>query len=124
MSGMTSRQRLINTFEGKQVDRIATYDIIHNIDLIEFTTGQKVMPKNAEDLVCRTANRYLDLIRHFAVPDYDGTKIVSEDDGFTYKYEWWTGHILEKPHFTSVEDVARLVETDIERIIEIGRAHV
>jgi hypothetical protein len=118
MSAMTSRERLINTFEGREIDRIATYDIIHNIDLIEFATGEKVTPENAEDLVCRTANKYLDLIRHFAVPVYDGARIVREDDGFTYKYEWWTGHILEKPHFTDVDDVARLVEADIGRIAD------
>jgi hypothetical protein len=112
----TSRERLVRTFEGKDIDRIATYDIIHNLDLIEFATGDKVTPKNAEDLMCATAGKYLDLVRHFAVPDYEGVKIVKEEDGFTYKYEWWTGHILEKPPVKNVEDVARLVENDIENI--------
>ncbi|HEX7561361.1 MAG TPA: hypothetical protein VF347_04135, partial [Candidatus Humimicrobiaceae bacterium] len=116
MEKYTSRERLLRTFEGKDIDRIATYDIIHNLDLIEFATGTKVTPSNAEDLMCATAGKYLDLIRHFAVPDYEGVKIVKEDDGFTYKYEWWTGHILEKPVIKNVDDVARLVEKDIEKI--------
>jgi hypothetical protein len=117
MNNLTQKERLLKIFKGEQTDRIATYDIIHNIDLIEYATGKKITPENAEDLLCETANKYLDLIRHFAVPDYEGTKIIDEKDGFVYRYEWWTGHILEKPKFKSVEDVVRLVETDIEKII-------
>lgn len=116
MDKLTSRERLTRTFEGKEIDRIATYDIIHNIELIEFATGQKVTPQNAEDLLCRTANKYLDLIRHFAVPDYEGTKVVKEEDGYVYRYEWWTGHALEKPVYRTVEDVVRKIEEDIEKI--------
>ncbi|MBM3706612.1 MAG: hypothetical protein FJW66_08825 [Actinobacteria bacterium] len=113
---LTCRERLERTFEGREVDRIATYDIIHNVELIEYATGQKVTPVNAEDLLCRTINRYLDLVRHFAVPDYEGVKIIDEGDGFVYRYEWWTGQILQKPAFKTVEDVVRLVEKDIEKI--------
>ncbi len=116
MGELTPRDRLIRTFEGKEIDRIATYDIIHNIELIEFATGQKVTPQNAEDLLCRAANKYLDLIRHFAVPDYEGTKVVKEEDGYVYRYEWWTGHILEKPVYKTVEDIVRKIEEDIEKI--------
>lgn len=118
MGVLTSRERLIRTFEGKETDRIPTYDILHNIELIEWTTGQKVTPKNAEDLLCRTAEKYLDLIRHFAVPDYEGQKIVKEDDGFAYRYEWWTGHIIEKPLYRTVEDAAKKIEEDTEKIIK------
>lgn len=118
MRELTSRERLIRTFEGKEIDRIATYDIIHNIELIEYATGIKVTPKNAEDLLCRTAGKYLDLIRHFTPPDYEGEKIVKEDDGFTYRYYWWTGHIIDKPVYGTVEDAARKIEEDTERIIK------
>ena len=118
MEKLSSRERLIRTFEGREIDRIPTYDILHNIDLIEYLTGQKITPKNAEDLLCKAANKCLDLIRHYAVPDFEGTKIVEEEDGFVYRYEWWTGHLIERPDFKDVEDVARLVERDIERIYE------
>ena len=116
MDKLTSTERLIRTFKGEEIDRIATYDIIHNIDLIEYLTGQKVTPKNAEDLLCKAASSCLDLIRHFAVPDYEGTKVVKEEDGYVYRYEWWTGHIMEKPVYRTVEDIVRKIEEDIEKI--------
>ena len=118
MDELTAHERLIRTFEGREIDRIATYDIIHNIELIEYLTESKVTCKNAEDLLCKAANSCLDLIRHFAAPSYFGEKIVSEDDGFTYRYEWWTGHILEKPVYRTVEDAVRVFEKDTEKLIE------
>jgi uroporphyrinogen-III decarboxylase len=118
MDELTARERLIRTFEGKEIDRIPTYDIIHNIDLIEYLTESKVTSKNAEDLLCKAANACLDLIRHFAVPLYEGEKIISEDDGFTYRYEWWTGRILKKPFYKTVEDVVRTIEQDTEKLID------
>lgn len=116
MPELTSRERLIRTFEGKELDRIATFDIIHNISLIEYLTGSKVDPKNAEDLLCMAASKVLDMIRHFAVPDYYDTRTIKDEEGFVYKYEWWTGHIVERPPFDSVDDVARVVEKDISKI--------
>ena len=41
------RERLINTFEGKEINRLATYDIMHNIGLMEHLTGKKITHKNA-----------------------------------------------------------------------------
>ena len=117
-SELTARERLERIFRGESIDRIATYDILHNTDLIEYVTGNKITPQNAEDLLCLAANKCVDLIRHFAVPDYTGEKIVKCSDGFVYRYEWWTGHIIEKPGYDSVEDVARIVEKDTEELIK------
>ena len=118
MSGLSSRERLVRTFEGKEIDRIPTYDILHNIDFIEHVTGQKINPKNVEDLLCKAASNYLDLIRHYTVPDYEGNRIVEEEDGFVYRFEWWTGHLIQRPEFRSIEDVKRMVHWDIERIYD------
>ena len=118
MDKLTSRERLIRTFKGEEIDHIPTYDIFHNIPLIEYATGKKVTPKNAEDLLCKTANKYLDLIRHYAIPDYEGVKIVEEEDGFVYKYEWWTGHMIKRPDFKSVEEAAAQVEEDIGKLYQ------
>jgi len=118
MTVLTSRERLLRTFEGKEIDRIPTFDIIHNIDLIEYLTDEKVTPKNAEDLLCIAASKILDLIRHFAVPNYFDTKIVKDEDGFVYKYEWWSGHIIERPKFDSTQDIARMIEKDISKILK------
>ena len=56
MEELTPRKRLTNTMEGKKIDRIATYDIIHNVDLIEHLSGEKLTPKNAEDITCKAAS--------------------------------------------------------------------
>jgi len=69
-------------------------------------------------LLCKAASKVLDLIRHFAVPDYTGTKIKKDDEGFVYKYEWWTGHVIERPVFNSVDDVAKIIERDMAKIKE------
>ncbi len=114
---LTAYERLKRAFEGEQIDRVPIYDIIHNIDFIEYVTGSKVTPQNAEDLLCKAANSYLDLIRHFAAPVYKGEKIVKEDDGFVYRYEWWTGHVLEKPAYKSIKDAVRMFEFDTEKLI-------
>ncbi len=90
---MTCKERLISTIEGEEVDRIATFDIIHNIDLIEHLAEEQLTPRNAEDLLCRVANKVLDLVRHFAVPDDLEPKIFKDETGFVYQYEWWTGHV-------------------------------
>lgn len=116
MTELSPRERLIRTFKGDEIDRIATFDIIHNIDLIEYLTDDKVTPKNAEDLLCRAINKILDLVRHFTVPDYYDTRIVKDEDGFVYRYEWWTGQVISRPKFNSVEDMVRMVEKDIEKI--------
>ncbi len=118
MPQLTARERLEALFIGREIDRIPTYDILHNIELIEYLSEKKITPKNAEDLLCRAANKCLDLIRHFTVPDYEGKKIVREKDGFIYKYEWWTGHILEKPVYKTTEDVVKVVERDICQLEE------
>jgi len=39
MSDLDPRDRVIKTFTGTEIDRIATYDIMHNVSLIEKITG-------------------------------------------------------------------------------------
>jgi len=130
---LSCKERLIRTLKGEEIDRIATFDILHNIDLIEHLAGERVTSKNAEDLLCRAANQVLDLIRHFAVPDNLESRIVRDESGFTYKYEWWTGHLIERPRFDSSRDIEYSVKRDIEAIYEcidkdkicyIARQHV
>ena len=60
--GLDSRKRIINIFEGKEIDRFATYDIIHNKDLIEHVCGEKITPENAEDMTCRAVGKLLDMV--------------------------------------------------------------
>lgn len=133
MDELSSRERLIKTFQGEEIDRIATFDILHNIDLIEYLTGERLTPKNAEELLCRAAGRVLDLIRHFAVPDRIEPWILKDETGFIYRYEWWTAHIVDRPVFKSTGEIEDAVNRDIEiikrdmekkKVCHIARQHV
>ncbi len=112
---MTGTERVINTFEGKPVDRLPLFDIIHNLDFIEETTGKKVDAKNAEDITCEAVRDTLDLVRHFCIPDNLEVKTVTDEDGFVYRDEWWTKEILRRP-FETLDDAVEMMKKDIDRI--------
>jgi len=133
MAELNSRERLLRTLDGKEIDRIATFDIIHNIGLIERLTGETVTPRNAEDLFCRGIRQVLDLVRHFAVPVRTDPWTLTDENGFVYRYEWWTGHMVYRPDFPTTREVADCAERDIEsiyrcieedRICHLARQHV
>lgn len=133
MNQLTSKDRLIKTLEGEPIDRIATFDIIHNIDLIEYLTNEKLTAVNAEDLLCKAANKVLDLIRHFAIPRDPEPRALTDENGFTYQYEWWTGHVVNRPKFESTKQIENCVRKDIEiiydciekkKVCRIAREHV
>ena len=68
IESLTKKQRVINTFEYKDLDRFAIYDKIHNIDIIEYVTGERINEKNAEDVTCRALGQLCDMVRHVAIP--------------------------------------------------------
>ena len=111
----TSKERLMSTVNGENIDRVATYDVIHNIRLVEQLTGKKITPLNAEDLICQACRNTLDLVRHFAIPKKREIEIVSGSDGYVYKMEWWTGSVVSRP-FTDLNGARKIMEEDIENI--------
>jgi hypothetical protein len=115
--GISSGERLTATFEGKTLDTIATYDIIHNIGLIEHLTDREINNKNAEDVACEAVGKVLDMVRHFSIPSKNKPEIVSDEDGFVYKKDWWTIQVLKRP-FISINDIIQMVNEDIERIYD------
>lgn len=133
MEALTSRERLLRTMRGEPIDRVATFDILHNIPLIEHLAGRRLAANNAEDLVCAAARQALDLIRHFAVPDCLEPRVVRDESGFAYQYEWWTGHLVERPRFDTTAEIESCVQRDIEiiyrainqrKVCPIARQHV
>jgi uroporphyrinogen-III decarboxylase len=115
MARLTSRERILKTINGEEVDRLPVYDIIHNVELIEHLTEDKITPQNAEELTCKAANKVLDLVRHFTVPVNLEPQIITDEDGFVYSQEWWTKTILERP-IKTVEETRELMKKDVERI--------
>lgn len=113
--GIDSKKRIINTFQGKEIDRFATYDIIHNKNLIEYVSKEKITPKNAEDITCKTVGRLLDMVRHFSIPDISEPKIETDEDGFIRKIDWWTILMVERP-FDNMKSLVDLVKKDIDSI--------
>jgi hypothetical protein len=113
----SSSDRLTATFEGKELDVTATYDIMHNIVLMEHLTNREINEKNAEDVACEAVGKVLDLVRHFSIPSKKEPETVIDKDGFVYKKDWWTIQVLERP-FNSLNDVIQMVNKDIERIYD------
>ena len=85
---LSCRERLLRTLNGEQIDRIATFDVIHTVDLIEHLTGEKVTPLNAEDLFCKGISKVLDLVEHCAIPDRPDPWTLVDQNAFVYSYQW------------------------------------
>jgi len=133
MDSLSSKERLLRTIQGQPIDRVPTFDILHNLELIEYLGGESLTAANAEDLICRAVSKVLDLVRHFAVPDCLEPRIVRDETGFVYRYEWWTGHVLARPHFASTREIEYSVNKDIDiiydciargRVCHLARQHV
>jgi hypothetical protein len=115
MPSLTSAERVVNTFTGSSLDRLPVFDIIHNAEFIERVSGRKITPRNAEDLTCEVVRKTLDLVRHFCIPEDLEVMYETDEDGFTYKVEWWTREIVERP-IRGIGDARELMQRDIERI--------
>jgi len=115
MGKLNSTERVVNTFTGQTLDRLPIFDIIHNTDFIEQVSGEKITPKNAEDITCKAVRKNLDLVRHFCIPDDLEIHEYTDEDGFCYREEWWTKEIIHRP-IQSIEDAYDLMKRDIERI--------
>ena len=115
MNTLSASERLINTFEGKPLDRLPVFDIIHNTEFIEEVSEKKITPQNAEDVTCEAVRKTLDLVRHFCIPKDLEIHESTDEDGFVYRDEWWTKEIIHRP-FTTMEEAVDLMKRDIERI--------
>jgi len=115
MAKLDSTTRVLHTFEGKPLDRLPVFDIIHNVEFVEHVTGQKVTPSNAEDVMCKAVRQNLDLVRHFCIPEDLEPRFEVDEDGFQYRVEWWTKEIKRRP-ISSMEDAAELMKKDTEAI--------
>lgn len=110
---MTARQRIEATLCGARPDRVPIFDLIQNIELIEYATGEKPTPANGLDLLCRTIGERLDITRGIAAPAEE--KIVRPEDGFVYKQEWWTSWLIERP-FSDVRSFLEYVRRNIDEL--------
>ena len=114
---LTKKERILNTFNYKDIDRPVIYDVIHNIKLIEHVYGKSVNSRNAEDAICTTIAKMCDMVRHVAIPGNLDSYIEKDEDGFVYKKEWWTAEIIERP-FKTILEAKELVKKDIFKIRE------
>ena len=115
MTELSSRERVLKTIRGEEVDRLAIYDIMHNVDLIEHLAGDKITPSNAEDLTCKAVSEVLDLVRHFCIPSDLEEKTFEDEDGFVFRRQWWTREIVDRPNKT-VAQTRDLMKSDADKI--------
>lgn len=121
---MTPYERIMNTLEGKEVDRLPVMDIFHNVGLMEHITGKRITKKNAFDVAGEAVGKQLDLCRHFTIPDPDRFKDSEriDEDGFVIRRSWWTGAYVKSPLHTAVE-AREMMKKDIERIKKATEEH-
>jgi hypothetical protein len=115
MEKLNSTERVINTFEGKPLDRLPVFDIIHNVEFIEHASGEKLNSSNAEDITCKAVRNTLDLVRHFRIPDFLDKRESEDEDGFRYRDEWWTKQVTHIP-IKTLEEAKNMMLKDIDRI--------
>ncbi len=121
---LSPRERILNTLDGREVDRLPVMDIFHNVPLIERLANRTITKANAEDTACAAIASTLDLCRHFAVPDPDKftDHQFEDDDGFVIRENWWTGAYVHCPLKTS--DQARdQMKKDVDRIRRATEDH-
>ena len=117
MGELTKRERVLRALKNEEVDKIPTYDIIHNLDLAEHVTGKEIKHKNAADVFCQGIGKVLDVTRHLSIPPDLEPYRYKDADGFVYDVQWWIKSIIERP-FETMDDVYRMAEKDIERIYD------
>jgi hypothetical protein len=100
MTTMTKRERILRTFQCEEVDRIATYDIIENDEVIEHYTGEKVTPLTGQRVKAKAIARCLDMTRMVSGPGSPGE--YTDGDGMTWRTERWTSWVEKRP-FTDME---------------------
>ncbi|NLT42704.1 MAG: hypothetical protein GXX93_08535 [Anaerolineae bacterium] len=110
---MTARQRIEATLRGDLPDRLPIFDLIQHIPLIEQVTGEKVTVHNGLDLLCRTIGQCLDITRGISAPAEERT--YTTPDGFTYKQEWWTTWLVQRP-FKDVPGLLEYIRRNIDEI--------
>lgn len=106
---------MLRTFKHGNIDRLAIYDKIHNVELIEHVTGKKLTRKNAEDVTCMALGRLCDMVRHVAIPYRVDEDIQTDEEGFVYRISWYTKEIIQRP-FKNEEEACELVKRDIEKL--------
>jgi len=110
---MTARQRVEATLRGELPDRLPIFDLIQNLELIEFVTGETLTPANGLDLLCRTIGERLDITRGIAPPLEE--KTICHADGFVYKQEWWTTWLVQRP-FSDARGLLEYVRRNIDEL--------
>ncbi len=114
---LTKKERILNTFNYKELDKPAIYDKIHSLKFVEYVYGKAVNSKNAEDAMCSTIAKTCDMTRHVVVPYDLSVHTEKDEDGFIYRVDWNSKHIVERP-FTNVTEAKELVKKDIFKIGE------
>jgi hypothetical protein len=110
---MTACRRVEATLNGEMPDRVPIFELIQNIDLIEYVTGEKVTLKNGLDLLCRTIGECVDITRCIAPPVEE--KVLHNADGFVYKQEWWTTWLIGRP-FHDVDTLLDYIRRNIDEL--------
>ncbi len=110
---MSRRERVARAIRGEEVDRVPTYDILMNDDVIEYYAGEKLTVENGRQVKAKAISRCLDMTRMVFGPNAPGT--YESPDGHAWQTERWTSWITKRPYH-DVEGLAEWVKAQITAI--------
>ena len=104
---------VLKTFDFQKTGKIGRFDIIHNLDIVEYCTGIKPTEKNLFYLIKKTCDKLLDLTLIY--PEAYTKEKKFSWNGFKYKQDWWTIWMIERPF----HDLKGLKEYILKEIDEL-----
>ena len=115
MRPMTKRERVEATLHGAATDRVPVYDLLLNDAAITHFNGAPApLGEDGVRAKCRAIGRMLDMTRSAdGGPRTPGES--TDADGFTHRYERWTGGGIRVRPFTDEAGARRWLEQAVER---------
>lgn len=104
---------VLKTFNFQKTGKMARFDIIHNLGIVEYCTGVKPTKKNLFYLIKKTCDELLDLT--FLYPESDPEKKKFTWNGFIFQQDWWTSWIIKRP-FSDLKGLKEYVLREIEEL--------
>jgi hypothetical protein len=109
---LTKRERVLRTIRFEELDRIATYDILENDDVIAHYAGRKPDTKEGTRIKNIAIARCLDMSRMLHGPMEPGG--WTDENGFEHQRERWTSWIVKRP-FSDLDGLKRFIRKAIQQ---------
>ncbi len=113
---ITKRERIELAINFKESDRVPIFDVLHNVAVIEYYSGEKLKGQgfSIKTIGCAAQN-FLDMLRgaEYFWPYKPHTKKF--EDGFVWKWDKETAWMIKRP-FCNTKELKEYVKINIEQL--------